>query len=324
MGIEKLCAGTIAALLVAAAGSLAAHAEPLFIGVAVWVGTGPLFIAQEKGFFVDEGLEVQIITMEEARLEALLDGEVDAVVQPLDSTVARFDPDQNVVCMLVLDELLGGDGVVARKGIRDVADLTGKTVAFFNLSSAQFLLNVMLEDAGLSAADIVPLPMAAPDAAEAFMLGEVDAAATWEPWLTEAANTEHGHLLADSSAWPGLIADCLVAKAATLDARRRDFQAFARAWAAAVDDYEAHPEEAIEIMARHVGGGLEDPAAFAKTLDGVRIYGREANEAYFGTAQDPGPIYDTARKAIDVWSSLGMLKYDIHPADVIGHGVWEP
>jgi len=323
VAIEKLGVGLIAAFLAMAAGSLSVHAAPLFIGVAVWVGTGPLFVAQEMGFFADEGVDVQIITMEEARLEALLDGEVDAVVQPLDSTVARYDPDQSVVCVLVLDESLGGDGVVATKGIRQVADLAGKTVAFLNLSSAQFLLNVMLEDAGLSAADIVPLPMAAPDAAESFMLGEVDAAATWEPWLTEAANTEHGHLLADSSAWPGLIADCLVTKTTTLDARRRDFQALGRAWAAAVEHYEASPEAVIEIMARHVGGGIEDPATFADTLDGVRFYGGQANEAYFGTAQEPGPIYDTAQKAIDVWSSLGVLTHDITPADVIGHGVWE-
>lgn len=323
MGIEKLHAGVIVAFLAVATGSLAAHAEPLFIGVAVWVGTGPLFVAQKKGFFVDEGLEVQIVTMEEGRLEALLDGGVDAVVQPLDSTVARFDPDENVVCVLVLDESLGGDGIVAMKGIRDITDLAGKTVAFLNLSSAQFFLNVLLEDAGLSATDIEPLPMAAPDAAEAFMLAEVDAAATWEPWLTEAASTEHGHLLADSSTWPGLIADCLVTKAATFDERKGDFQALARAWAAAVDAYEAHPEEALEIMARHVGGGLECPAAFAATLAKVRLYGRERNRAYFGTPQGPGPIHDTAQKAIDVWSGLGVLKHDITPADVIGHGVWD-
>jgi NitT/TauT family transport system substrate-binding protein len=261
--------------------------------------------------------------MEEGRLEALLDGEVDAVVQPLDSTVARFDPDQEVLCVLVLDESLGGDGIVAAQGIREIADLEGKTVAFLNLSSAQFFLNLLLADAGLSATDIEPLPMAAPDAAEAFMLAEGDAAATWEPWLTEAASTEHGHLLADSSTWPGLIADCLVTKASVFAERQGDFRALARAWAAAVDDYEADPEAAIEIMARHVGGGLEDPAAFAATLEKVRLYGRERNRIYFGTPQEPGPIHDTAQKAIDVWSGLGVLKHDVTPADVIGHGVWD-
>jgi NitT/TauT family transport system substrate-binding protein len=323
MTANKLYARTIVAFLVVTSGSSAACAEPLLVASATWVGNGPLFIAQERGLFADEGLEVEVITMEEGGLEAVLDGQVDAVVQPLDSTVAKFDPDEEAVCVLVLDESLGGDGIVARNDIRDIGDLKGKTVAFFELSSAQFFLNVLLLEAGLSATDIVPLPMTAPDAAEAFMLGEVDAAATWEPWLTEAASTEHGHLLADSSERPGLIADCLVAKRSVFEARKGDFQALARGWAAAVDFFEAHPQEAIETMARHVGGWLEDPAAFAETLEGVRIYGGEANQAYFGTAQNPGPIYDTAQKAIDVWSTLGVLKADISPADTVGHGIWD-
>jgi NitT/TauT family transport system substrate-binding protein len=252
-----------------------------------------------------------------------MDGQIDALVQPLDSTVAKFDPDKKLLCALVFDESLGGDGIVATNSIRDIADLKGKTVAFFDLSSAQFLLNVLLEDAGLRATDIKPVSMAAPDAAEAFMLGEVDAAATWEPWLTEAAQAQHGHLLADSSERPGLIVDCLVAKRSVFEARKGDFQAVARAWATAVDYYQAHPKEALEIMARHVGGGLEDPAAFAETLEGVRLFDREANEAYFGTLESPGPTYDTAQKAIDVWRGLGVLKHDISPGDVIGHGVWD-
>ena len=32
-----------------------AQAEPLRIGHFTWVGFGPLFVAQEKGFFTEEG-----------------------------------------------------------------------------------------------------------------------------------------------------------------------------------------------------------------------------------------------------------------------------
>jgi hypothetical protein len=41
-----------------------------------------------------------------------------------------------------------------------------------------------------------------------------------------------------------------------------------------------------------------------------------------GTSSLPEAGADTAQKAIDVWSSLGVPKHDISPADVIGHGVW--
>ena len=38
-----------------------AQAEPLRIFYFAWVGYGPFFLAQEKGFFADEGVEVELI-----------------------------------------------------------------------------------------------------------------------------------------------------------------------------------------------------------------------------------------------------------------------
>jgi NitT/TauT family transport system substrate-binding protein len=137
----------------------------------------------------------------------------------------------------------------------------------------------------------------------------------------EVANAEHGHLLTDTSEQPGLIVDCLLVKADVFNHRKNDFRALARAWDAAVRYVEAHPDEANAIMARDLGGGLEDPAAFAETLKGVGFYDAERNREYFGTSDKPGPIYETMQQAIDVWSELDVLKVSVTPADVIAHGI---
>jgi hypothetical protein len=85
-----------------------------------------------------------------------------------------------------------------------------------------------------------------------------------------------------------------------------------------LDYLEAHPNEAMAIMERTTGGGLEG-SDFAKTLEVIRFYDRAANEAYFGAPQDPGPIYQTAQQAIDVFSNLDGLK--LAPADIVIHGI---
>jgi NitT/TauT family transport system substrate-binding protein len=170
---------------------------------------------------------------------------------------------------------------------------------------SQFFLNVLLREAG-----------------NAFLMREVDAAVTWEPWLTQGRQSEHGHLLADSSETPGLLVDCLAAKATVFERRRAEFQALARAWDAAVHYVEAHPDEANQMMARHVGGWLEDPAVFAETLKVVRLYDAKRNREYFGTRDRPGQIYQTAQYVIDFWRSLGVLKANITPTDVIRHDLW--
>jgi NitT/TauT family transport system substrate-binding protein len=324
MTITKHLAGIVAALLVTAGGSEAAHAEPLRIGVLTWVGNGPLFVAKEKGFFAKESVEVELIDMaiHEASNAGLFAGQIDVISVTVDDMLPNFDPEAPYVCVLAIDESLGGDGIIARNDIQSIADLRGKAVAFPRRTVSEFYLNVLLKNAGLSATDIEPVEMSFDDAANAFLMQEVDAAVTSEPWLTYGERSEHGHRLADSSATPGLIVDCLVAKADVFTRRLPEFRALARAWDAALDYVAAHPDEANRIMARHVGGWLEDPAVFAETLKGVRFYDSARNREFFGTPDRPGQIYQTSQYGIDVWTSLGELNVELTPADVIRHDLW--
>jgi NitT/TauT family transport system substrate-binding protein len=246
------------------------------------------------------------------------------VAAALQEAPAFFDPaDAPLVCVLMLDESRGADGILARRDIRTVADLAGRSVAVLHGSVTHFFLSVLLREAGLGLDDVEVVDLAAEDAGEAFVLGEVDAAVTWEPWLTQGRQTEHGHVLTDTSEHPGLIVDGLLARADVFARRRGDFAAFARAWDDAVGSYEAHPDEAVAIMARHVGGWLEDPAVFAETLQGVRYFDAQGSQEYFGTPDQPGQIYETARYAIDLWASVGMLQMELSPADVIAHGIFD-
>ena len=303
-----------------------ADAEPLRLRYTVWVGYGPFFVAEEKGFFATEGVEVELIQIEDhtAALAALYAGQVDALATATQDVVAFAEPDEEPqACVLVLTDSQGGDGMLATNDIRTIADLKGKSVAFGYRGISQFYLNVLLKEAGLGEADIEVVDLPADQAAEAFMLGEVDAAVTWEPYLTQGKAVAHGHLLTDSSERPGLLGDCLATTTTIFNRRKPEFAALARAWEAAVRFIEAHPDEANAIMARNMGDWLEDPAVFADMLRGVALYDAARNREYFGTPEKPGQIYQTMQYAIDVWSDLGMLKVKLTPADVIAHGIFD-
>ncbi len=182
---------------------------------------------------------------------------------------AFAQPDEEpLVCVLALDDSRGGDGILATKDIQTIADLKGKSVAVLRGSISHFYLIVLLKEAGLSEADIEAVDLSAEDAGQAFMMQEVDAAVTNDPYLSQARNAEHGHVLTDTTEQPGLLVDCLMTRADVFSDRKGDFQAVARAWDAAVRYVEAHPDDANEIMARHLGGGLEDPEAFARDPKG--------------------------------------------------------
>jgi NitT/TauT family transport system substrate-binding protein len=304
----------------------AAQAEPLRIRYSIWVGYGPFFVAAEKGFFAKEGVEVELIRMEDdtATLAALFAGQIDALATATQVTVSSNEPDEEALaCVLMLDDSRGGDGILAINDIQTIADLKGRSVAFGHRSVSQFYVNVLLREVGLGEADIEVVDLRAEEAAEAFMMQEVDAAVTWEPYLSQGRDVAHGHLLTDSSERPGLIGDCLATKASIFSERKGEFQAVARAWDAAVQHVEAHPDEANEIMARRMGDWLADPSVVAEILRGVALYDADQNREYFGTAERPGQIYQTMQYAIEVWTELGLLKTELVPADVIAHGIFD-
>lgn len=321
----KHLAGVVGALLVTAAGSQITHAEPLRIFHFTWVGFGPLFVAQEKGFFTKEEIEVSLIRNDDhtAAFAGLAAGHADAIAGGLQDVVVFSEPGEDpLLCVLVNDDTRGADGIVANTDIRSLADLRGRTVAVPVGSTSQFYLNALLREAGLSEADLEVVDLQGDQGGEAFLLKEVDAAVTFEPWLSQARNAAHGHLLTDTSERPGLLVDCVVTTTGILRDRQSDFQAFGRAWDAAVNYVGTHPDEANAIIARSLGGSLEDPAVVGESLRGIHFYDGEENRAYFGTPDRPGQIYKTMQLIIDVWSDLGRMKVDIAPADVIRNDIW--
>ena len=109
--------------------SQTAQAEPLRIFYFTWVGFGPLFVAQEKGFFAKEGIEVELINIDDhaAAFAGLVAGQVDAIAGGLQDVVIFSEPDDDpLLCVLVNDESRGADGIVANKDIRSIADLRGQ------------------------------------------------------------------------------------------------------------------------------------------------------------------------------------------------------
>jgi NitT/TauT family transport system substrate-binding protein len=298
-----------------------ADAGSLKLAHSTWVGYGPFYIARDKGFFKDEGVDVELVIMEDTpiKMGALMAGQIDLVASTADEFPIYMKPGKMLRYVLAVDNSKGGDGVVANKEITSIMDLKGKRVAFEQGSVSQFFLNALLKDAGMTEADIEPVNMAATDAGVAFAAKQVDAAVTWEPALSQGAKSEHGHMLLTSADKPGLITDVVATTAETAVEKKDDIAAFVRAWYKAVDYSKSNPDEANAIMAKGVGGWLEDPKVFAETLSGIEYLDKAKNIEFFGTAAAPGQIDKTLGAALDIWKSFGRIQVEVKPADMIDY-----
>ena len=256
------------------------------------------------------------------RFPALAAGQIDIAVTTVDTMLNFLNEDQSYVYLFAIDDSKGGDGIVANKEIESVADLEGKSVAYAEGSVSQFYLGVVLKEAGLSIKDVETQNMTAGDAGAAFVAERVDAAVTWEPWLTRGRQAPHGHVLVDSSTSPGLITDMAITTPEKLEARKDDFKALYRAWVKAVEFQKTNEKEADEIMARGVGGWLEDPAVFAETRAGIVYYDDAMNQDFMGTEQAPGGITATIENALELGREIGQFEHaGVAPTELIAFDI---
>lgn len=298
-----------------------AEAKPLRIGHSTWVAYGPFYVAQEKGYFAAEGIEVELINIEDDNLRAgaLAAGELDAMGIKVDQVPLLLKPEISLRYLFAVGESKGADGLLANRNIGKIAGLKGKRVAFADGSTMHFYLNVLLGKAGLTQGDIEPVELTPGSAGRAFLKGEVDAALTWEPMLSRGKKT--GHVLADTAKSPGLIADIIVAPREIADARRDEFRALYRAWLKAVDFVRKNPKDSPAIMAGGVGRWLKSPIVFADSRAGTAYYNGKMNKAYFGTGTKPGGLYNTVQSAIDIWSGFGRVQVKTTAEELIDLGI---
>jgi len=300
------------------AGPVRAAAETLHLGYSTWVGYGPLFLARDNRYFDEAGVNVELTNIEDPKLRfaALAAGRLDGLVTTLDTMSLYWKPNFEFQAVLGLDDSKGGDGIVSNDTIKSIRDLRGKRVAFNEGSVSHFFLSVLLRQNGMTEKDLKAINMRQDDAGAAFLSGKVDAAVTWEPWLSRAKQAPHGHILVDSSSTPGLIVDVLVIRRDVLTAHPEAVRAAIQGWYKAVNYWKKNPADADRIMAKAVGGWLKDVKTFQETLGGVRYYDQAINRDYMAPG---GQIYVTAQNAIDIWSSLGKINTKEAAGDLVNN-----
>lgn len=285
------------------------------IAVVTWVGHGPFYLAKEKGFYDEEGLDVEINKIEEigARRSALEARKLEGIISSADAFANAAPAGLPAVLIMKLTDSFGADGIVVRKTVNSIKDLKGKTVAFSKGTPSHFFLYYILKKNGMSTNDIIPQYMEAGDAGTAFIANKVDAAVTWEPWLTQATKKTDGKILITSKEVPGILIDAFLIREDVAEIRGEDVKGFIRAWFKAVEYWKENPEESNKIMAESLGVPIED---FMGMLAGDKFSDYKENLKYFGTNEKPGPYYEVFRMASKAWLEEGLIDNKIPPEEV--------
>ena len=168
------------------------------------------------------GIKVNISIINDATQSsnAIISGKLDAAGYTINRTAflsQKFkESGMNVVMPFITNFSNGGDGIIAKSNITSVNDLVKAKIGVPQFSEAHSLVVWFVNQSDLSKADKKAIIdnlifFATPDdAAKAFFAGEIDVAATWEPYLTQAKNMSDAHVLFSTASSSSLIMDGII------------------------------------------------------------------------------------------------------------------
>ena len=242
---------------------------PIKIGLVVWPGYAHAFIAEEKGIFEKNGVNVELVLNKEVSdtLETYKNGEIDGILI-LVPDVIMFNAEgipTKIVC--VIDHSDTGYVIIGRAECNSLADLKGKTVSFegVNTFSHMFVLKA-LENVGLNETDVRFENVPGLDVLKAMKEGRIDAGHTWNPTKSQALKAGY-KILGKAGDTPGVLTDILAFNSKIIKERPEKIRAIVKSMLEARDFVYTNRAEAIAIMAKAENMTEEE---MADGVDGVR------------------------------------------------------
>ena len=254
------------------ASSVAYAVERLVVADTPTLLTGLVSIAVQKGYFAEQGLEVEVKEFKtgDDATRAVFEGKAD--IATVAETAFVFDSfrEKDFSLFATIGSWDNEVKIVARtdRNINSIADLRGKRVGTHPKISVHYFLSQALLKHGLTMRDITPVFKKAGELPAALEAGEIDAFSLREPFIGEATQRLKGNV--QVFAEPGLYwkSFSLVARNKTLAERSDALQRFLRALRKAEMLVREQPREAASILAAQLNS---TPDKIASDLDQVKL-----------------------------------------------------
>jgi len=278
---------------------------PMRIGMDVWPGYEPLFLARHDGNLPEQDFRLVEFSNGSSVGRAFRNGTIEAACLTMDEVFYLVQDGFDPVLLLVLDESNGADVLLARPEIKSLSELKGKRVGVEVSAVETYTLTRALQHANLAVKDVMPVYLPMEEHLKAFKSGAVDAVVTYEPMRSKLL-AQGAVDLFNSSMIPGEIVDVLVVRRDYLEKNPARAQMLRQAWFAALQKINQSPMEAAKVMAVRE---LITPENFAASLHGL-ILPDEATCREMLEGQRP-KLLESAKRLKTVMRDAGLLQQDI-------------
>lgn len=308
------CAFALVVLAAGLQGCMRGQEPPLRVGTNVWIGSEPLYLARDLGYFGREAAQLVEYPSASEVSRAFRNQAIDAMVISLDELFVLAQGGLQTRIVLIIDVSHGADVIVGRKGMRTVKDLRGKRVAVESGALGAFVMSRALTLNGMKASDVNIVHLESNEHPAAFKQGSVDGAVTFDPFRSQLL-ASGAQTVFDSSQIPGEIVDLLAVRASVLEKNPGAVKAVLTAWFRALDYLKQNPGDAAARMAVREQITADQ---FLKALQGLRFPTRAENLAML--AGDKPSLAVSGRKLMDNMMEANLLRTVIDIDAVLAPG----
>lgn len=280
-----------------------------------WIGWKPIIDAnqglttQPGSIFDKLGLQVNLSIINDGAesSSAMIAGDLNAAGYTTNRTAflsSKFDAaGVDIVMPVFTNYSAGGDGIICKEGINNVSDLIGKKIGVPRFSEAQTLVIWFVNKSDLTEAEkqgIIDSMILFDDAeqtGEAFFANQLDVAATWEPYLSMAAEQAGSKILFDTRASKSLIMDGIVFRADWAEANPESVTKFIDGVFQANAMYETEFQYIKAVMPMFAGASDAD---ILDQCSGAELMGYAENKEVLDSTA-PSVYSDMC----SIWNSIG-------------------
>ena len=261
------------------------HQDVARIAINPWPGYEFLHLAKAKGFFKEEGLNIELVELASLAdvQRVYIQGRADAIASTIIEVVHAAGNTQESLTILQLpDYSNGGDIILSHEKISDVKGLKGKRVGAEIGSLGMYILALALNKNGLSLEDVEILNIEQVEGEEALLSGQVDAFVTYPPFSSEIRKHKQFKQILSTKSLPGDVLDSISIRSEFLADKPNWSHKFLNVWDRTLKYAQTHKKEAYNIMATREGISA---AEFEDALGGLKLMTSKESMAILHSSQ---------------------------------------
>lgn len=280
-----------------------------------WIGWKPLVDAngglktQPDSINAKNGIDVEYVIIDNADQSsaALINGDIDGAGYTINRYAFLYNKfvknGLNPKYVFSTNVSSGGDGIIAKSDINSIEDLYGKKIGVPKFSEAMTLMDWLIEQSSLTAEQKTEMRNnmimfdTPDDAAKAFFAGQIDAAATWQPYLSQAQSMTNCKLLFSTKNATNLIVDGLIFDESFI---KENEDALTKLVEGAIEAHSMYFTDMDSLRASIPLFSLEDDESIAATLKDASLLNAEGNKKSLG-----GEAQALFADMSDIWKNRG-------------------